>query len=273
MENNKLVMIVIDGLRYETARQSMGYMNHLIEKKIATVHKVKSELPSVSRPLYETLLTGVAPFESGIVNNGVVRNSHYKSLFHLVKENGGVTAAAAYHWVSELYNSAPFDYLYDCEQHNEEAAIMHGRFYFNDSYPDSQLLVDAEILRKNHNPDFLYIHPMGMDDIGHKYGGNSGEYRNNAIYVDSLLGKVIPLWQELGYQIVVTSDHGMNDDGNHGGDTQNDRDVPLFIISPKEIPLEDEVVPQLKIAPLMCYLMGISTSKEMHELQCVISIK
>ncbi|MCV5736540.1 alkaline phosphatase family protein, partial [Escherichia coli] len=92
----------------------MGYLNGLLEQSRsqqetrATLYPVQCELPSMSRPLYECILTGVRPVESGIVNNNIVRLSKHDSIFSLAKAQGKVTAAAAYHWVSELYNRAPF---------------------------------------------------------------------------------------------------------------------------------------------------------------------
>lgn len=50
----------------------------------------------------------------------------------------------------------------------------------------------------------------------------------------------------------------MSEYGNHGGITDGERDVPLFIISPKVEPgIYGEVVPQLAFAPLVCELLNI----------------
>ena len=72
-----------------------------------------SETPSNSRPLYEVLLTGVPTYENGIYTNYSVQRSKEKSIFSLAKEAGMTTAAAAYHWVSELYNRAPYSMFED----------------------------------------------------------------------------------------------------------------------------------------------------------------
>ena len=44
-----------DGLRYDTAVASMGYLGHLVEKKLASLYKVIGELPSMSRPMKEVI--------------------------------------------------------------------------------------------------------------------------------------------------------------------------------------------------------------------------
>jgi hypothetical protein len=50
----------------------------------------------------------VPPIDSGIVHNNVSRLSNQRSIFHYARDAGLKTAAAAYHWVSELYNRSPF---------------------------------------------------------------------------------------------------------------------------------------------------------------------
>lgn len=264
---NKVIMVVLDGLRYDVARSSMGYLNHLVEAGKAACYVVESELPSLSRPLYEVLLTGTPSSVNGITSNQIVRLSRQTSIFHLACRSGLRTAAAAYYWVSELYNRAPFQHIEDREQHDELKPIQHGKFYFEDSYPDSHLFVDAEILRLQHDPHFLYIHPMGIDDIGHRFGSDSKEYRGKAIEVDSILAQFVPAWIELGYTILITSDHGMNTDGQHGGTGREEREVPLFLIGAgAEHGYHDGIVPQLAIAPLVCRLLSVPVSKEMSSI-------
>ncbi|WP_044895707.1 alkaline phosphatase family protein [Bacillus alveayuensis] len=262
--SNKVIAVVIDGLRYDKASEALGYIQHLVEANQAAFYKVKSELPSLSRPLYEVLLTGTKASENGITANQIVRLSKEKSLFHLTKENGLRNAAAAYYWVSELYNRAPFDFIEDRLQIDESKPIQYGSFYWEDDYPDSHLLADAESLRRKYNPDFLYIHPMGVDLKGEQFGSESKEYREQVLRIGQLLAQLVPIWMKEGYHIVITSDHGMSESGNHGGTTQGEREVPLFIISSEVEPgVYEEEVPQLAIAPLVCQLLEIEPSEKM----------
>lgn len=265
--SNKVAFIMLDGLRFDTAASQMGYMHHLIEMGKASRFKVKSELPSLSRPLYEVLLTGTPVYRNGITTNQTVRLSHEESIFHLTSKNGLKNATASYYWVSELYNSAPFNKMTDRVQLETDKPIQNGMFYWEDHYPDSHLFSDAHFLLNRYNPDFLYVHSMNIDDDGHKFTADSKEYRNRAIAADIVLASVLPKWMEAGYQIIVTADHGMNDDGQHGGTTTADRDVPLFIISDKLEPgMYEEEIPQLQIAPLACELLGIQPSEAMQKM-------
>lgn len=266
--NNKVIFIIVDALSLRASKR-MGYMMHLVEEKKAFFCGVKAELPTLSRPLYEVLLTGTPCYKNNITNNMIVRRSTEKSVFELCKENGLKTAAAAYHWISELYNRAPFEHIRDREQKDETQNIQHGKFYFEDQYPDSHLFLDAEVLREEYDPNFLLIHPMGVDYAGHQFGGNSKEYYESAIRMDFILGMFIPTWQQLGYKIVVTADHGMHDMGFHGGLDECERMVPLWIIG-QDINAGNlvEPLPQLQIAPLLCKLLGIEPSDIMSK--CIL---
>ncbi len=272
--SNKLIVVMVDGLRDDLARDNLGYIEHLVDSGLAARTAVRSELPSLSRPLYEVLLTGTPSSKNGITANSSVRLSKQESLFHLTKQNGLVNATASYYWVSELYHRAPFDFMQDREQRDMENPIQYGKFYWEDDYPDSHLLMDGEILRQQVNPDFLYIHSMNVDDIGHKFGSDSKEYRSRILRVDNYLSELIPVWRENGYQIVITADHGMSEWGLHGGTTDGERMVPLYIISEKMKKCRfDNVMPQLLFAPLMCHLMDIPQSAKMQELpESVISM-
>ena len=72
---NKGVLILSDALRYDVAKDNMGFLGHLVESKLASLYKVIGELPSMSRPMYETIHTGLPSSEHGIVANSMVRSA------------------------------------------------------------------------------------------------------------------------------------------------------------------------------------------------------
>ena len=213
----KTILVLLDGLNYRVAHDAMGYLQAECAAGRGRLYLLESELPSLSRPLYECILTGVTPVESGVVHNHVSRLSHQQSVFHYARAAGLTTAAAAYHWFSELYNRTPFDAARDRHTDAPELPIQHGHFYYDDGYPDSHLFDDAESLRLRHQPDFLLVHPMNIDDAGHRFGLSSPQYRNAARRADGSLSRYLPEWLAAGYQVLVTADHGMNDDRSHGG--------------------------------------------------------
>lgn len=253
----KVILIVLDGLNYDVAEQCMGFMHALKQRELATLYRLESELPSLSRPLYETILTGVTPALSGISHNGITRNSSQSSIFSLAQAAGLTTAAAAYHWISELYNRTPYDPVRDRFTSDVELPIQYGCFYHLDHYPDDHLLLDAEWLRRTHDPDFLLIHPMNIDDAGHKAGLDSAKYRNAARRADAALSHHLPGWIEAGYQILVTADHGMNRDCSHGGILPEEREVPLYVLGERFSHSHQAQPLQTDICGIVCELLGL----------------
>jgi predicted AlkP superfamily pyrophosphatase or phosphodiesterase len=261
----KVILVLSDALRYDTAVNGMGNLGHLVEIKRASLYKVIGELPSLSRPMYETIHTGLQSSEHGIVANSVNRKSTYPNIFQLAVEAGKTTAAAAYFWFSELYNALPYDVIDHREVDDSRLSIQHGRFYTQDEYSDLEVFYAAATLVRKFSPDYLLIHPLGMDVMGETYGADSIQYRNRATHQDIWLAPLMKEWINLGYQILVTGDHGINADRIHGGTTPELREVPLYMILPGiagagNTHLE---VSQLQIAPTICNLLGIPIPKTM----------
>ena len=169
---SKVILVLSDGLRYDAAVNGMGYLGHLVERKLASLYKVIGELPSLSRPMYETIHTGLPSSEHGIVSNLIVRRSIKPNVFQSTVEAGKTTAAAAYSWFSELYNRAPYDSINDREVDDASLLIQHGRFYTKDEFPDEELFATAALLVRRFAPDYLLVHPMGMDHTGETFGSD-----------------------------------------------------------------------------------------------------
>lgn len=257
----KAILVVLDGLNYPVAEHALGHLQAYCMAGRGALYRLQCELPALSRPLYECILTGVPPIESGIVHNDVVRLSTGRSIFHCARDAGLSTAAAAYHWVSELYNRAPFQAARDRHSDTPDLPIQHGHFYYEDHYPDSHLFADAESLRLRYEPDFLLVHPMNIDDAGHKHGLDSSQYRNAARRADILLAEYLQRWLEDGYQVLVTADHGMNSDRSHNGLLPEEREVPLFVLG-SAFSLDAAAHPkQTELCGTLCELLGVAHDK------------
>jgi hypothetical protein len=195
----------------------------------------------------------------GVVANSVARLSTKPNLFRVARDAGKVTAAAAYYWFSELYNRAPYDRVNDREVDDESLPIQHGRFYTEDEYPDAELFAAAAMLVRRFAPDYMLIHPMGMDYAGETFGSDSAEYRNHAIRQDAILAPLLAEWLGLGYTVLVTGDHGINKDGAHGGPAPEQREVPFYLICPNVAGEGDtkQIASHLQIAPTILKLLDL----------------
>lgn len=256
-----IILVILDGLNAHTAEMCMGYLQAATQGKQGVYRRMECALPSLSRPLYECILTGVEPIDSGVVHNGVCRLSHGNSIFHRASQAGLTTAAAAYHWVSELYNRAPYDAPRDRHTADLSLPIQYGHFYSVDDYPDSHVFIDAESLRLRHVPHFLLIHSMNIDDAGHQHGGDSRAYRNATRHADGLLSRFLPQWLAEGYRVIVTADHGMNVDASHGGVLPEEREVPFFIFG-QEANAQEAEIAQRDICTSICRWLGLPETEQ-----------
>ena len=180
----KTIFVLLDACQYEAGTRNLGYLEHLIDYKKGAKYKVKGELPSLSRPMYATLLTGTPVFSHGITTNDTLRTLDCDNVFSLCQKQGGKTAAAAYHWFGELYNHIPFRIDRERIQLQSSETINSGIYYWDDTYPDSHLFADGEFLRQNQNPDFLLIHPETgaiflWEHLGLWYHETSSEFYRN----------------------------------------------------------------------------------------------
>ncbi|MGX4685468.1 alkaline phosphatase family protein [Vagococcus sp. JNUCC 83] len=257
MLKNKVLLIILDGCRYDIAMEQMGFLNSLVEHEKAQVRKMKSEMPSNSRPLYEVIMTGKPMYQNEIYTNLIVRRSKELSIFDLVKSAGGTTGMSGYYWMSELYNQSPYNIFTDRIQHDESKLIQHGIFYSEDHYPDSHVFADANSIITEYQPDFMVIHSMNIDDVGHKFTSDSREYMAQVNIADNILGTIVPTWCELGYKVIVTADHGMDEYGLHGGNLPQHREVPFYFLSDSEILPKKEIMSQLELMPFIADLMDV----------------
>ena len=236
-------MILCDGMRSDVAFEEMGYVNSLCDtssfgKKYISI----VDNPSVSRTNYETLHTGVPSLIHGITSNLVLKKSTMdRNIFREVISNGGTTSCIGSSWIYDLYGKEKYNYLKHKEINKEDNdCISYGRF-FSDDVPDAvdnvcegigHIFQISNFLIYKHQPDYVLIHVISTDKIGHEKGIGK-EYRNEVSKIDAILGAGIPLWFDLGYDIVITSDHGMDKNNNHGGLKCDVMMAPLYILSKK----------------------------------------
>ena len=263
----KTVFVILDGCGYDLAQECCGFLEHMAESGNAAKYRVQSQLPSMSRPLYATLLTGLPVCRHGVGNNLMSAKLDAQSVFSLCREQDLSTAAAAYFWMSELFVHGPFDYAAHRYQLQGEGAIQRGIYYFEDDYPDSHLFMDAEFLRRAFAPDFLLAHSMNIDHTGHVHGVGSMQRSLAAIKADAVLASLVPMWLASGANLAVTADHGAGAHGLHGGNTPEQRTVPLYLLGKgvRNGIFTDAAISQLWVAPLLCKMLGIAPGKEMSK--------
>lgn len=262
--HSRVILVLVDGLRDDVAARDMGVLEGWVAAGLARRWRLSTVLPSLSRPIYASLFTGRPPQEHGILGNGDVRRLDEAmvadSVFAQARAAGRTTAAVAYSWFAEIFNGAPYDPVMDREQTDGPGPIQTGRYYTHDSMPDKEVFEAAALVIRRHAPDLLLVHPMSLDDTGHRAGGESPAYAAAAAGCDALMGRFLPAWRAEGYHVLVTADHGMDARGSHGGTAPEVTTVPLYHLPPDDrarAPSASGVVSQLCLAPSLMTLLGL----------------
>jgi arylsulfatase A-like enzyme len=79
--------------------------------------------------------------------------------------------------------------------------------------------------------DALFVYLGAPDEISHETGGIGMEYREAIAAADRHVGRLVaavrarPAFPAEGWLILVSTDHGRTDDGNHGGDSPEESTV------------------------------------------------
>lgn len=269
---NKVCLVVIDGLRDDTARATCRYLMSAVDAQKAQIRTMRACLPTISAPLYETLHTGRAPTEHGLLDNEDLRPSSDPSVFSEVKAAGGRCGIVGHCYFHTLFGGTPFDPFAHVEINDPDAAIAHARYYSMDGYDADNSVQPAEIdlcaqawsIADRYAPEYLLLHSSSCDTLGHAHTGLGRAYFRQAEKVDAALAQLIPRLTARGYQVLVTADHGMDEEGAHGGETTSERHVPFLSFTGTVHARPEEILDQRSVAPTILALLGVSRPQTME---------
>ncbi|SNZ19278.1 alkaline phosphatase family protein [Cohaesibacter gelatinilyticus] len=179
---SKVCLIVIDGLRDDTARVACKYLMAAVAKGDARLWTMEACLPTISAPLYETIHTGLTPTEHGLLDNEGLRPSTSPSVFSEVKAAGGLSGVVGHSYFHSLFGGSEFDPFTHIEINDPKAPIAYGRYYSMDGYDADNSVQPAEIdlcaqawmIADRHAPDYLLLHSSSCDTLGHAHNRSWG---------------------------------------------------------------------------------------------------
>jgi len=267
----KTCLIIVDGLRYDTAVAECGYLAASVEAGLARLWKMQACLPTISAPLYETIHTGLAPVDHGILSNEAIRPSQRPNVFSLLKAAGRNTGIVAHSYYHTLYGGSAFDPFEHTEINDPDQPVPFARYYSMEGYSPENSCMPSDVdlcaqtwrIADDHAPDYLLLHMSACDTLGHWFTADSSEYRIQAWKSDNALSRLIPRLREAGYDVLVTADHGMNADGHHAGNQPCLREVPFFAFSETITAEASSVLDQRAIAPTILSLIGVDAPDTM----------
>lgn len=262
LSKNKVIMIICDGMRADVSEE-FGYVNSLCDNNLGVKGLSFCDSPSVSRTNYATLSCGLPAIIHGITSNLVLNKSKVRNIFTELagnKNNKKTSAIVGSSWFYDLYGKDDkYNYIKHKEMNNDPGECINFARFFSDDIPKS---IDSNVEGLAHTfqvadhliykyfPDYLLIHLITPDKIGHEKGIGR-EYRAEISMIDSILGATLPRWLGMGYDVIVTSDHGMSEHHNHGGSTCDVMQTPFYVLSKKGWKPSLDNMSHIDVAPLI----------------------
>jgi predicted AlkP superfamily pyrophosphatase or phosphodiesterase len=268
----KLLLINLDGVHYRNFRRLFGNLEGWVDSGDARVWKQRAVLPSISASCYASIHTGVAPAEHGCTGNGNVFRLKHSDVFAQTRAAGGVTGAVAHSFWSEFFNRHPFDYVRDIEYDESESdTINHGRFHTMTGYglinqmtpSDVDLFGTLTNLAGRFGLDYGMLHTCTLDSMGHRFFHDCQEMDHACAVMDEMLAPFIPQWRAMGYEVIVTADHGQDERGHHGGRSPLQQETALYYFGDADGPSADTLIDQLQLAPTILGRLGAPVADTM----------
>ncbi|XP_014298146.1 GPI ethanolamine phosphate transferase 3 isoform X2 [Microplitis demolitor] len=257
----RVVLLVVDALKYEFLDWQNDITNSYYQNKIPIVHDMLNKFPNHSR-LYKSIAdpptttmqrikaitTGTLPTFIDVSSNFASDKVDEDNLIDQVTQKG-VILMGDDTWI----NLFPGKYLRQFPAHS-----------FNTRDLDT---VDREVRNRiffelqKKDWSLLIAHNLGVDHCGHKHGPNHPEMTRKLNEINVLIKEIINALDDQTVLFVI-GDHGMTNSGDHGGDSDDEIETAMFIYS--KSPLQDandehepRVLNQIDIVPTLASILGI----------------
>lgn len=261
----KVLLIVIDGVPLRNWTRLFGNLEGWVQSGDGRRCVMRSVLPSTSASCYASIHTGVTPQVHGVTGNGHIFRVKQPDIFSQARAKGLVTGAVTHSFWSEFFNRAPFDPMRDIEYDEPESnTINHGRFHTMAGYglinqmtpSDADLFATLSMLCQRYSLDYGILHTCTLDSMGHRFFHDCQEMDHACFVMDEMLAPWIPKWRDMGYDVIVTADHGQDARGHHGGHDPMQQDFALYYFGDAKYCGDQEPLSQLQLAPTILKLLG-----------------
>lgn len=230
---DKLLVLGLDGLRWDRiAAAPAPTLQALISGGLfaPSLLDVGSGAPTLSGPGWSTMATGVWPERHGVRDNtlaGARFDAYPDFLTRLKHAHPDLSTFVAVDW-PPLVEQGVFSAALDA---HVVADGEENGYYVE----DERLTAVATRLLRDQDPDAAFVYLGTVDIIGHGWGAMSDQYLDGISKVDGWVGELLaavrarPARATERWLVLITTDHGHRDEGDHGGFTDAERST--FIIA------------------------------------------
>nr|XP_018896552.1 PREDICTED: GPI ethanolamine phosphate transferase 2 [Bemisia tabaci] len=257
---DKVVLMVVDSLRYDFLgdkllldRTYMPYVSSLLRNdETSCITKATASPPTVTMPRIKAITTGMAPTYIDIIRN--LNATHVNDDNILLRaRNHGLKLA--------FYGDDTWLKMFPGYFQRSEGVTS---FYVSD-YTEVDVNVTRNVVEELKNDDWniLILHYLGLDHIGHVHGAFSDlipEKLKEMDYVFQLIHDHLTEKRrktKKSFLMILCGDHGMKDQGGHGGASADETTVPFVTVGLPCSSEEKNAITQLDIVPTLSVLMGL----------------
>lgn len=250
----KVVMILIDGLGVEESH--LPYLDELRAKGASAVLRVP--YPTISRPNYVTLLTGVPPRDSGVRANRVDTPVHLDTIMDRALAAGlRVVAASDFGNLVSLFAKHTDTMRFPTVETGDRIAPVAPVTWPASDVRRAPSLEALGPLLAEIDANFVPTLVLDVDRAGHAHGVGA-EYRAAARDVDAMLRVAFAHFDWTHDAVAITADHGHVAPGGHGGTELEVSRVPLILAGAGVVPAAHESEgDSMDVAPTIAALLGV----------------
>ena len=196
----RVLIISIDGLRPDLLLRAKTPRMHALLKSGSFTFWAQTAAEAYTLPCHVSMLTGVSSKIHGVTWNDYIEESYPESpmLFELAKKTGYSTAL-----VSGKMKFITFA---------KPGALDWSWLPSDEPVEDADVAQHAVKLMRAHQPEVLFVHFPGVDNIGHDKDWGSPEQLRAVETADNAVGTVLDALASLNLAgstlLILTADHG-----------------------------------------------------------------
>ncbi len=264
---DRVILFLIDGLAFEVVKQNHQSNFPFISKYSSQIKlfKAYAHAPTVTLPRLRALMSGQMPqFISDIISNLIETSSSNSSttedsvLFqsHLKHPDKPIHLFGDQTWF-KLFGRQIFS-----NQSQGTTSLFVKDTVFVDTNVTQNVFVEHESILLHEPWRFLILHYLGFDHIGHCGLLHTPLMHSKLQEMNQAIEQVIEKHvNDDRTLLIVLSDHGMTDQGNHGGASQQETDSFLLFFSRQfhnsaNVWSHIEQVNQIDLAPTLSLLLS-----------------
>lgn len=241
----KVLLIGVDGLSSDGVRQARTPVLDSLAKYGTSCLNMQAVLPTSSSPNWASMMMGAGPDRHKVTSNRWQRAGAHGRLICYGRTRHGRRVASwptFYGVLRQQRPNATISVFNDWRDYNrmiEPNVLSH---HWEPTRKQGKMEVSHLVTTQKaiehlqcHAPDLMFVHLDHVDHAGHSLGhGTAGYYRSVEV-ADSLIGQLLHALKRSGQSantiVFVSADHGGKDFG-HGGNTPEERTIPLILCGP-----------------------------------------